>query len=116
MKDKLLVNESHLLKINTSNILNEPFPHYLIDDFFKKEVAEKLESEFPDFNSDIWHIYKNPIEVKKTCNNWNQFPNLTYKVFTFLNSRNCNLARPFRNCQKPPCYSSMFSNPIIYRQ
>ena len=88
MKETLLINENHLLEINTSNILNEPFPHYLIDDFFKKEVAEKLESEFPDFNSDIWHIYKNPIEVKKTCNNWNQFPNLTYKVFTLLNSRN----------------------------
>lgn len=64
-----------------------PFDHCVIDDFFDLEYAKKLEAEFPDFNSDVWHIYNNPIEIKKTSNNWNLFPKDTYSAFTFLNSR-----------------------------
>ena len=40
----------------------------------------------PDFDSDIWHEYGNAIEVKKFCNNWNAFPSLTYRAFSYLNS------------------------------
>jgi hypothetical protein len=40
----------------------------------------------PDFDSDIWHEYGNAIEVKKICNNWNAFPSLTYRAFSYLNS------------------------------
>ncbi len=64
----------------------EPFDHAVIDDFFLPEVATALEAEFPDFDSDVWHQYRNAIEVKKTCNNWNAFPALTYKIFDYLNS------------------------------
>ena len=64
----------------------KPFPHVIIDNFFKADIANKLEKEFPKFDDDIWHIYQNKIEVKKTCNNWNVFPNTTYSVFNFLNS------------------------------
>ena len=63
-----------------------PFDHCVIDNFFKEEIAEALEKEFPDYRSDIWHKYDNPLEIKKVCNNWNVFPAITYKVFNFLNS------------------------------
>ncbi|WP_413678363.1 2OG-Fe(II) oxygenase [Prochlorococcus sp. MIT 0916] len=86
MKETSLINQSHLLKTDSIKLSNEPFPHYLINNFFKKEIAEELESEFPDFNSSVWHIYKNQLEIKKTCNDWNKFPKLTYKVFSYLNS------------------------------
>ena len=46
-----------------------PFDHCIIDNFFDFAFAKKLESEFPDFNSNLWHIYDNAIEIKKTSNN-----------------------------------------------
>lgn len=64
-----------------------PFPHLVIDNFFKIKVAKELEKEFPKYNNNIWSIYKNKIELKKVCNNWNLFPKKTYQVFTFLNSK-----------------------------
>jgi hypothetical protein len=63
-----------------------PFDYVVIDDFFKDEFAQTLSSEFPAYDSDAWHGYNNPIEVKKVCNNWNVFPANTYKVFSYFNS------------------------------
>lgn len=63
-----------------------PFPHFVVDNFFDKHVAETLEFDVPDFDSDIWHEYGNAIEIKKVCNNWNVFPTQTYRVFSYLNS------------------------------
>ena len=67
---------------------SKPFNHCIVENFFKTEVAKKLENEFPDFNSNIWHIYDNKLEDKKVCNDWNSFPEMTYKVFSYLNSTN----------------------------
>jgi hypothetical protein len=78
-----------LKNINTS--LNEyskdgPYDHCVIDNFFKPEIAKKLEYEFPNYDSDIWQKYNNAIEVKKMNNIWNYFPKTTYQVFNYLNS------------------------------
>jgi len=64
----------------------KPFPYSVIDNFFKKSIAKKLEKEFLSFNDKNLHVYNNYCEIKKSSNNWNLFPPLTYKVFTFLNS------------------------------
>ena len=64
----------------------EPFPHLVIDDFFENDLALRLERELPAFDDPIWHQYNNAIEVKKVCNNWNVFPQLTYSVFNYLNA------------------------------
>ena len=66
---------------------NPPFDYVILDDFFNDDVAKNLSDEFPDFNSEIWHGYNNPIEIKKACNSWDKFPAITYKVFTMLNSK-----------------------------
>ena len=63
-----------------------PFDYAVIDGFFKPRVAADLAAEFPDFDNAVWHVYDNPIEVKRVCNNWNAFPPLTYSVFAMLNS------------------------------
>lgn len=65
---------------------SKPFNHIVIDDFFEPQIAEGLAIEFPDFESEIWSEYNNPIEIKKLCNRWDKFPPLTYSVFTYLNS------------------------------
>ena len=64
----------------------KPFPHFYVDNFFESNIAEKLETDMPNFNSDIWHEYGNAIEIKKACNNWNAFPSVTYRAFSYLNS------------------------------
>ena len=63
-----------------------PFDFVVLDNFFKEDIAHKLQAEFPAFDSEIWHKYNNAIEVKKVCNNWNEFPETTYSVFSYLNS------------------------------
>lgn len=64
----------------------DPYPHYIIDNFFEEEVARKLESEFPDYNSDKWFVYDNPLEKKKAINNWYEFKPETYRTFQNLMS------------------------------
>ena len=62
----------------------EPFNHSVIDNFFDIETARKLEEEIPKYDLTDWHVYNNAIENKKTSNNWNLFPSLTYRVFNYL--------------------------------
>lgn len=83
-----MINEKSLLRALSNYGKNGPFDHCVIDNFFKKKIALQLENEFPNFNSEKWHKYNNAIEVKKTCNNWNVFPPVTYQAFSFLNSDN----------------------------
>lgn len=67
--------------------LRFPFYYQVIDNFFNSEQAKAISQEFPDYNSDIWYCYNNPLENKKTCNNWYQFGPETYKTLSMLNSK-----------------------------
>lgn len=82
----MFLNQKNLSRSLTEFGRQGPFDHCIIDEFFKEDVARELEVEFPGFDSDEWHKYNNPIEIKKLCNNWNVFPALTYQVFNYLNS------------------------------
>ena len=65
---------------------DDPYPHYVIDNFVDDEIAHKLSNEFMHFDSEHWFSYNNKIEIKKTSNNWYNFPEETYKFFQYLNS------------------------------
>jgi len=65
---------------------SKPFSHVVLDNFINENFLEKIASEFPDYNSNIWHEYNNPLEIKKTCNSWNSFGKNTYQLFYYLNS------------------------------
>lgn len=65
---------------------NEPFDHWVIDDFMPIGQAKALSADFVDYNNRDWFEYNNPLEVKKTCNNWWDFPPTTYKFIELLNS------------------------------
>ena len=69
-----------------SSFRHYPFNYSVIDNFFTTKVAHDLGNSFPKYNSNIWHEYKSKIELKKTCNNWNNFDKLTYSIFNDLNS------------------------------
>ena len=64
-----------------------PFYYQVIDNFFNKEQAKAISNEFPDYHSNIWFCYNNPLENKKSCNNWYEFGPETYKTLTMLNSK-----------------------------
>ena len=80
------INYSNLNKALSKFKAQKPFPYAIVDNFFKKSIAKKLEKEFLNYNDKNLHEYNNYCEVKKSCNNWNLFPPLTYKIFTILNS------------------------------
>lgn len=67
--------------------VNYPFYHQVIDNFLDLKKAKEISQEFPDYNSDVWYCYNNPLENKKTCNSWYQFGPETYRTLSFLNSR-----------------------------
>lgn len=64
----------------------KPFNHAVIDGFFPDDFAHEIAAEFPAFDGPVWHHYDNPLEVKRTCNNWNAFGPATYQALTTLNS------------------------------
>jgi hypothetical protein len=72
---------------NTHNIKfdNNPFDHWIIEDFLDTQDAKDVSKEFIDYESteDIVR-YKGWIGEKSTCNSWNRFPALTYKIFSNL--------------------------------
>lgn len=80
--------------VNIDGILNsfrnfkgaKPFDHCLVDNFISASFLEKLQAEFPDYESEMWYEYNNRIEHKRAQNNWNLFPEYTYKFFEYLNS------------------------------
>lgn len=64
-----------------------PFNHLIIDNFLTEGVAKEIVNEFPEFESDVWKIYNNAIEIKKLVNHWDKFGKYTYQLFSYLNSR-----------------------------
>jgi Rps23 Pro-64 3,4-dihydroxylase Tpa1-like proline 4-hydroxylase len=66
--------------------LNYPFDYRVIDNFLDIKKAKTISQEFPNYNSDIWYCYNNPLENKKSCNNWYHFGPETYRTLTYLNS------------------------------
>ena len=79
-----MINLESIKKASTNWLENKPFPHFVIDDFFEIDVAKDLESEFPSFDDKVWHEYGNALEVKKVCNNWNEFPKKNVRSFFIL--------------------------------
>ena len=81
-----MINLTNVDKSCCHWLTKRPFPHFVVENFFEDKVARQLEFEFPKYDDDIWFHYGNELEEKKLCNNWNVFPPLTYRVFSYLNS------------------------------
>lgn len=83
-----IIDFEALAKALDSFVSAKPFRHCVVDGFFTADVADTLASEFPAYEDETcWHSYNNAIEVKRVSNNWNRFPEVTYKVLEFLNSQ-----------------------------
>lgn len=58
----------------------DPFPHLVIDGFFRPEMAKQLAASIPEFEAATWHLYDSPIERKRTLNAWDRFPASIYRA------------------------------------
>jgi hypothetical protein len=81
-----MINLTNLTKSFESFNTAAPFNHCVVDNFFQDNVAQQLESEFLDYNSEKWFCYKNDLEDKKVLVDWSNFPKATYSAFQYLNS------------------------------
>lgn len=91
--------ETRIAELRETFAHGRPFRHLVIDNFYTASVAEGLAAEI-ERATPAWHRYDNPIEVKLTCNVWNEFPTLTYQVFSFLTSeRFVSLLREVTGCE-----------------
>ena len=70
MEKKLLlediINLNSLKKSCKKFKKNKPFDHCICKNFFKKNIAEKLENNFPNYKENSLHEYRNPIENKNS--------------------------------------------------
>ena len=80
------INLARLIEAFKEYQRKDIFNYCIVDNFFNTDIALKLEQEFPDFIDKMWHEYNNPIDIKKTLNDWNKFTETTYSVFKILNS------------------------------
>ena len=72
---------------NTELYNNFPYDHYVIDDFLPKDLAKNISEEFFAFDDDRWYCYNNPLEKKRTIQDWGKFPTHTYRIFQYLCSK-----------------------------
>ena len=63
---------------------NNPFDHWIIDNFLDIQDAKNVSEEFIDYENNDVVKYTGWIGEKRTCNIWNRFPPLTYKTFSNL--------------------------------
>lgn len=82
-----MINTNNIQESFMRGVAKAPFTHVEINNVLPDVMASELNSEFPDYNSDVWYSYKNKIEDKKALNDWNKFPECTYKLFTYLISK-----------------------------
>ena len=63
------------------------YSHCVIDNFLQKSVADKIAEDFPAYDSGTYNgTYNNQIELKRTCNIWDRFPQSIYQLIYWLNS------------------------------
>lgn len=61
-----------------------PFNHWIIDNFFPPETVGKISKSFLDYDDSQWWNYSNPLENKKTLQDWRKFPPEIYQTFQHL--------------------------------
>jgi Rps23 Pro-64 3,4-dihydroxylase Tpa1-like proline 4-hydroxylase len=82
-----MINQRNWSELQQDFTAAEPFNHVVIDDFFTKEVADKIVEEFLPYDSPQWRgQWDNAVENKRLHNVWDLFPETTYQVFNYLNS------------------------------
>lgn len=88
LKDIKMINELNIDALSYEFKNNKPFNHVIIDNFWKKDIADEIVKDYDIITSDEknFYVYDNPIEKKLVVNHWDKFPKTTYTAFSYLNS------------------------------
>ncbi len=73
-------------KIGKGSISENPFWHYVEDDFLPEQLATSLFKEFPSYQNNALQNYDNPLETKRIQSRWYEFKEITYSFITYLYS------------------------------
>ena len=68
----------------TLSMHEEPFDHWIIDDFFPPDKAQRITENFLAYDDERWYFYENAIENKKTLQHWLRFPPEIYQTLQDL--------------------------------
>lgn len=88
---------------------NLPYPHIVIDNFLKDDVAKQVAECFPKLDSGFWFQYDNPIEKKFATDDIRKFPPLIAKLIHTLNSEQF-----VQKIQKLMGVEELFSDPYLH--
>jgi Rps23 Pro-64 3,4-dihydroxylase Tpa1-like proline 4-hydroxylase len=79
-----IVNDQNWFGLSESFLQAKPFNHVVIDNFFVDSFARTIFNDMPGYEENNDAKYDNPIEKKRTIQNWTKFPKNIYKAATFL--------------------------------
>lgn len=74
------------LNLTDFKYYSNPYDHWILDNFFDYNLAKDLSCNFINYKDEDLIYYNN--WEKKTCNDWDKFSPITYKVFNELLSQN----------------------------
>ena len=86
MLSNIINPEIDFKALNQNYKTAKPFPFVVIDNFLKTEIANEIESVFPNPNEDFWYKYDNPLEVKLQTNVLEKIPPKIMDILDFFNS------------------------------
>mgnify|MGYP003134294635 FL=1 len=98
-----MINQISILNLKNKYLSAKPYPNIIIDDFFKKEVAENIFRELSEYDYKKLHSvhYDSALEKKFACNHYDRFPPNIYNAFIFLNSAPfVNIIKELTNTEK----------------
>ena len=80
-----IINGLDVKKLRKEYWNSQPFHHVVIDNFWSEDFAMKIASELPNYETEkVDAKYDNPIEKKRTIQDWVKFETNTYRAFSFL--------------------------------
>jgi len=79
-----IINDQNWSGHTKSFIEAEPFNHIVIDNFFVDSFARNIFDDMPGYDDNADAKYDNPIEKKRTIQNWTKFPKNIYKAASYL--------------------------------
>jgi len=79
-----IVNDQNWFGLSESFLQAKPFNHVVIDNFFVDSFARTIFNDMPGYEENNDAKYDNPIEKKRTIQNWTKFPKNIYKAATYL--------------------------------
>jgi len=79
-----IINEKDWASLSQSFLKAKPFNHVVIDNFFVEDFACKIYDDMADHDENVDIEYNNPIEKKRTIQNWTKFKKNVYQALTYL--------------------------------